>query len=154
MLLLRKKQIGVTLVELIISIVVISVGLTGILIVITRNTRSSADPMVQHQSVAIAEAYLEEALLKDFTDPDGTNVGETRSTFDNVDDYNGLNNVGVIDQTGTAVASLSMYNVTMQTSSATALGTGVTAANTILVTVNVTGPNGATFTLSGYRTLY
>lgn len=145
-------QRGVTLVELIISIVIISVGLAGIIVVINRNVLSSADPMVQHQAVAIAEAYLEEILAKEFNDPDGTNVGETRATFDNVADYNGLPDNVVRDQSGNAIAGLGQYTVTAQVVNQDLSGTG--AANALLVTVTVTGPGNINFVLSGYRTNY
>ena len=53
---------GVTLVELIVSIVIIGASLAGILMVILRNTGASADPMIWHQSVAIAEGPRERAF--------------------------------------------------------------------------------------------
>ena len=56
-------QRGVTLVELVISIVVISIALAGTLAVMRRTTASSADPMIVRQAVGVAEAYLEEILL-------------------------------------------------------------------------------------------
>ena len=60
-----RKQRGVTLIELIIFIVVITVGLLGILSVMNITTRASADPMQRKQSMAFAEAVLEEVLSKD-----------------------------------------------------------------------------------------
>lgn len=59
------RQTGLTLVELIIFIVVISVGIVGILSVMNLTTRASADPMVRKQAMAMAEAVLEEILSKD-----------------------------------------------------------------------------------------
>jgi len=47
------RNAGATLVELVVSIVVISIGLAGILSVMNRNLSSSGDPMVQHQAIAI-----------------------------------------------------------------------------------------------------
>lgn len=147
----RQRNGGATLVELIVSIVIISIGLGGILLVMSKTTSTSADPLIQHQAAAIAEAYLEEILTKEFNDPDGTNVGETRLTFDNVADYNGLIQVPT-DQTNTAIPGLGAYvvNVTVANS---ALG-GIAAANALLVTVTVTGPGGIRYDLSGYRTNY
>ncbi len=56
-------QNGATLIELIITIVVISSALVGILSIINITTRHSADPVVQQQAIAIAESYLEEILF-------------------------------------------------------------------------------------------
>lgn len=140
---------GATLVELVVSIVIISIALAGVLVAMDRNTRASADPMVLDQSVAIAEAYLEEILAKDFVDPDGTNVGETRATYDDVFDYNGLPDTVVRDQNGTAIVPLSAYAVAVQVANNNV--NGLAAA---LVTVTVTPPFGNSLVLSGYRTNY
>lgn len=73
---------GVSLIELVIFIVVVAVGLAGILGVMNLTTRSSADPLVQKQALAIAEAYLEEILAMPFTycDPDDANAATAEST--------------------------------------------------------------------------
>ena len=91
---------GVNLVELLISIVIISIACTGVLLIFAQTVRYSADPMVQTQALAIAEAYLDEILARPLVDPDGTNAGEARATYDNVDDYDGLSDAPPQDQTG------------------------------------------------------
>jgi len=65
-------QQGVSLIELITFIVIISVALAGILLVMSVTTRNSADPLIHKQALAIAEAMLEEVELMPFTycDPD------------------------------------------------------------------------------------
>jgi MSHA pilin protein MshD len=69
---MSRAERGVSLVELIIFIVVVGVAVVGVLAAINLGTRSSADPMVQKQALAIAEALLEEVQLQPFTycDPD------------------------------------------------------------------------------------
>ena len=73
---------GVSLVELIVFIAIISVGVAGILGVMNFTTRASAQPLPQKQALAIAEAYLEEVLAMPFTycDPDDVNAGTAEST--------------------------------------------------------------------------
>jgi MSHA pilin protein MshD len=73
---------GISLVELVVFIAIISVGLAGILGVMSFTTRASADPLAQKQALAIAEAYLEEALAMPFTycDPDDVNAATAQST--------------------------------------------------------------------------
>lgn len=65
----RRGQRGLTLIELIVSIVVISVGLAGVLSVFNLVVRHSADPLLVKQAQAVADSLLEEVLLKDFCDP-------------------------------------------------------------------------------------
>jgi len=65
-----------TLIELVMFIVVVGVGLAGILAVLTVSTKSSADPMIRKNMLAIAEALLEEVRMMPFTycDPDDANA--------------------------------------------------------------------------------
>ena len=69
-------QHGLSLIELIMFIVIVSVGVVGILSVMNLTTRHSADPMIQKQALAIAESLLEEIELQPFTfcDPEDANA--------------------------------------------------------------------------------
>jgi MSHA pilin protein MshD len=109
----KHQQVGATLIELIISIVIISTALAGVLGVVNLTVLHSADPIVQQQAIAIAESYIEEITALPVDDPDGTNTGETRATFDNISDYDGLNDIGVTDQNGNAINNLANYNVSV-----------------------------------------
>ena len=108
--------------------------------------------MLQHQAVAIAESYLEEILLKPFVDPDGIDEGNTRALFDDVDDYNGLNNDGARDQANNLIGGLENYTVNV-----TVVGTvlnDIGAANSKQITVTVDHPVGFNMRLIGFRTNY
>ena len=149
---LRSRTRGVTLVELIVAIVIIGVSLAGVLMVFIRNTSASADPLIWHQATAIAEAYLEEALTKNFT----VGPGNTRPTYDDVLDYN-FTDVGARDQTGGApIAGLERYTVQVQ--AAVEALNNITAASgnavRVQVTVTPTVLPSTTVVISGYRTNY
>ena len=60
-------QRGVTLIELVIFIVVVSIAVAGLLQIFTRTTASSADPQLRKQALAIAEAMLDEIEGARFT---------------------------------------------------------------------------------------
>ena len=150
-----RTQFGTTLVELIITIVVLGIGLSGILLVMNRNIATSSDPLIQHQAIAIAEAYLEEILSKPFVDPDGidTMAAEpTRNLFDDVDDYD-RNIVDGLprDQDGILIAGLGNYNVDVNVAGEN-LGPGAIPA--LRITVSVTTPTGSVVRMSAYRTNY
>ncbi|MDO8264324.1 MAG: prepilin-type N-terminal cleavage/methylation domain-containing protein [Gallionella sp.] len=143
----RSPQRGFTLIELIIFIVVVSVGLVGILKVMDVTVKSSADPMVRKQAMALADSILEEILLKDYQDPDPlVSTGETtRSAMDNVDDYNGKSNALFAD----LPAQLTSYVIGIAVTDGTAT-LGIAARR---VTVTIT--HGAeVITMTGYRTNY
>jgi MSHA pilin protein MshD len=55
---------GFTLIEIIVTIVVLAIAGTTLLSVFTSTARTIADPMIQQQAISIAEAYMEEVLLK------------------------------------------------------------------------------------------
>ena len=148
----RLAQRGFTLIEVIVFIVVVGAGLTGILSVMNTVVKSSADPMVRKQAITIAESLLEEILLKEYGNPSGGYSGTVRAQFDDVGDYAGYTTTGgIVDVTGAAVAGLGSYNiapaVTVVDSSDL---TGIAAKK---VTVSVSGP-GVTISLSGYRSNY
>lgn len=76
------KQRGVTLVELMVFIVIVSVAIAGVLKVLDISGRGSADPLVRKQALAIAESLLLEIEQQPFTfcDPDDANAATATST--------------------------------------------------------------------------
>ena len=68
----RNTEQGLSLIELIIFIVILSVSIAGILLVLNKTIRTSADPAARKQALAIAESLLEEIELMPFTYCDPT----------------------------------------------------------------------------------
>jgi len=154
---LRQGQHGFTLIELIIFIVVVSAGLAGILSVMNTVVKSSADPMVRKQAMALADSILEEILLKSYCDPDtvdtstspatcGANTVESgRNTYDDVDDYNRLTQTAFTD----LPTELSGYVISITVAAPASLS-GVTMKK-----VTVTISRGSeSISMSGYRANY
>ena len=172
-----KPARGLSLIELILFIVVVSAALAGVLSVFLPATSASADPMLQRQALAIAESLLEEVQLMPFTycDPDDANVetaassadcaslvqglgpnsGETRFgpvQFDNVGDYHGYAMSGIVDITNTAIIGLANFSASVAVA-ATALGSLTAGSDDALrITVTVTGPGSTSVVLEGVRT--
>lgn len=151
---------GATLVELVISIVIISISVAAVIGTMSQMIGHSADPMIEAQAVAIAESYLEEITLKSYLDPDSgavcpANEG-SRALFDNLCDYNVLSDNGARDQSNTAIAGLGDYTVAVSVDQSANLGALSGGANVLRVDVRVTYSDAALadFTLSGYRTNY
>jgi MSHA pilin protein MshD len=154
------------------------------LVLYNQVTKSSVDPLVRKQALAIASSLLEEIELRAFTycDPDDANVytataspgggcstdevvgfepGETRyasPTFDNVNDYDGFNmagaNIRSID--GTAINGLAGYAVLVAIVPIAGgeLPDVTTLSDALRITVTVTGPAGVSVSLQGYRLRY
>ncbi len=139
------RQRGFTLIELIIFIVVVGAGLAGILSVMNTVVKSSADPMVRKQAMALADSILEEILQKEYQDPDGVSGETTRATMDDVVDYNGQSNALFTD----LPSNLSSYLIGISVTDGTAT-LGVTAKK---VTVTITHGS-EVVSMIGYRANY
>ena len=148
-----ERQRGVTLVELVVSIVIVAIAAAGVLGVLASTVGGSADPMVRHQAAAVAEAYLEEILLKPFTDPDGVDGEGARMDFDDLDDYDGLADIGARDQFGNPLPGLGSYNIAVSVTPSAALP-GIPAADALRIDVTVIRVPAINYTVSGYRTRF
>ncbi|MEW6765909.1 MAG: prepilin-type N-terminal cleavage/methylation domain-containing protein [Pseudomonadota bacterium] len=142
---------GFTLIELVVTIVVLAIGVTGILAVYIQTVARSADPMLQQQAVLIAEAYMDEILGKAFADPDGSEIGESRSTWDDVDDYAAIVSAAPAAASGTAIADLADYRVTVTVTPEAVGGVAASDARNITVSVTHAQDAGVRADLVGYR---
>ena len=155
---------GVTLVELVISIVIISIAMIGVTSLFVTTTRSSADPMIRAQQLAIAQSYMDEIMMQDYmpgadfsdsgTCSSGSPVDSNRITYNDVDDYNGLSDSAALDQNGCAVTSLSHYSVAVTVALCSSCGTALNTASAKKIVVNVTHDNLGTLAITAYRTNY
>jgi MSHA pilin protein MshD len=157
----KHPQSGISLIELVVFIIIVSVGIVGILSVMNVAVKSSSDPMLRKQSVAMAEAIMDEVLAKDYVNPSG-GYTETDSTncsnrlqYDDVDDYNcfsGTPATAVIAGNSTlgasSISALSGYKATVTVAPAV-----VNSAAMKKITVTVTG-GAETISLYGYKGSY
>ena len=147
-----RKIMGYTLIELVMSMTIISIAILGTLFSINMASLYSGDPMITYQGISIAEAYLTEIGTKSFST--GSCPSGTRSTYTNICQYNGLNQVPT-DQTGTAIAGLGGYTVQVVVDSSTAvLGALTAGTQAVRIDVIVSHSNMDTMTFSAYRTNY
>lgn len=156
------RQRGLSLIELVVFIVVVAIGLTGIMSVLILTSEKSSDPMVRKQGIAVAEAMLEEVLLKSFAGACPplpltctVNLPADRPNYAAVTHYDSWNQPGVnslADPTGPYIYGLGNYTVTVAVASTTDL-TGIGSADAKKIRVTVIG-SGETFILEGYRTNY
>ena len=147
---MNTRQRGFSFVELVISIVLLSLAVTGVLLAYTNTVVGSADPLIRQQAVAVAESYLEEILSKPFDDPDGADGEASRASYDDVDDYAGLSQQPQLPD-GTTLG-LAAYTVSVNLSATSLNGVPTTASWRVDVTVTHSG--GESITLTGYRTDY
>lgn len=152
-----RRQRGVTFIELVAAIVIIAVASLGLTLAVGGAVGRSADPMIEVQATAIARAYLEEAALAGFCDPEYDPDGDpatgcrqecvaspcasgcggasfaaegNRARYDDVCDYDGLADDGARDRRGIALPELAAYEVRVGVrDSGVALGTPALASD-------------------------
>jgi MSHA pilin protein MshD len=125
------RQRGISLIELIMFIVIVSIALAGILLGINQITGHSADTMLRKQALTAAESLLEEIEAQ---------------TFLNIQtQVNSVNGMSIPELTG--------YNVTASLDNTSGWG-GITGASAVIITVTVTDPAGNPIVATGYRTAY
>ncbi|MEE9413328.1 MAG: prepilin-type N-terminal cleavage/methylation domain-containing protein [Methylococcales bacterium] len=150
-------QQGLTLIELIISITILSISLTAIISVFANSSTNSATPMAREQALFIATAYMEEIMLQAYSDPSSeTGTCEegagNRSLFDDVNDYDCVNDTsGAVDQNGNLISGLGAYNIDVDVTVDTLNGA---VAQRIDVTVTRDGLDSINNRLTAYRTIY
>ena len=139
----KRNEQGFTLIELVVSMVVISIAMTGVLMVMNFTTRNSGNPIVRQQALMIAEAYMEEITLKPFLDPqtwDPCPAPESeRRLYDNVCDYAGVFDQGAKDPDGNDIEGLGHYNVRVNIENAE-IGPEGKSIGGLRIGVNVSGP--------------
>ncbi len=160
---------GVTLVEMVMTIVILSIALVATIMVISSSVNRSANPLIQHKSVLLAQAYFDEILTKRFAEQTpvggvpaattgvcttGVDPGESRDLFDDVDDYDLLNEMPPKLQTNVNLNDYSEYRVQVMVACA---GTSLGLANNHdakIITVTIDPPEVSTMTFTAYRANY
>ncbi|MFT6915234.1 MAG: MSHA pilin protein MshD [Motiliproteus sp.] len=131
---------GFTLVELIITIVILSISMLGMAYSLQFNVSHSGDSLWQTKTVALVQAYSDEILSKryDHNTPlgglpacdspsaepcsntlgpeSGEQRGDGNNTYSDVDDYHGLNEMPPLDAMGVIRSGYEGYRVKVSVS--------------------------------------
>ncbi|QSP96035.1 prepilin-type N-terminal cleavage/methylation domain-containing protein [Marinobacter salinisoli] len=159
---MRRAQ-GATLVELVITIVIISIAIAGVVGAFSLISGRSADPLNETRAVALAQLYMDEILMRKYDEQTpqggvprysgacsiGVDGAETRPTFDDVDDYHGLNDA----PPASALSNLTGYNGFAVQVSVSCAGAevGLPASQAKRIDLVVTAPDNRDFVFSAYK---
>ncbi len=165
---------GFTLVEMIVTILIIAIASVGITSSLSFALAHQSDGIWRTKAVALAQAYAEEIMARRFDEntPNGGlpacstatvncstsanfDDGETRPEFDDVDDYDGLNDLPPVDAQGNVRTGYNNYRVQVAVAyptgaQMTAFGLS-TATDAKIVTLSVTAPGQAPMAFSLLR---
>ena len=159
---------GATLVELVITIVIISVAIAGVVGAFSLIAGRSADPLNQTRAVALSQLYMDEILARKFAEGSptgggevgsaesdcgniGSDVTESRETYDDVDDYDELNDASPQNSEEDPLSGYSGFLVSVAVACA---GTEVGFAGNYQakrIDITITDPSGNDYLFSAYR---
>jgi MSHA pilin protein MshD len=163
---------GATLVELVITIVLMSIVLVAIASTLSFSSSRSADLLYQVKLVELGQAYLEEILTKRFDEnsplggvpacaPTTTACGvigpdgEGRSQFDDVDDYHLLDESPPLDPDGIVRQNYVGYRVVADVAYITEAQRVALALDAVtdakLIVVTISPPTGSALVFSAYK---
>lgn len=161
---INSKQSGVTLVELVMAIVIIGISMATLLGFFAKNVGSSADGIGQTRQMALAELYLDEVLSKKFDHATGnggfpvyngcriSNDGESRADYNDVDDFNGLNETPqFIDSALAAIYSQYSVSITVSCNTNHLLSN---KGQVKRITITVNAPNNSPYKVSVFKGNY
>jgi len=166
-----KKMKGFSLVEIVITIVIVSIIVSGMAAMFAQNIGNSHRPYLRQRALAVANAFMEEISRKRWDEnspigggcvntgvvcpagpaPAGMGTEEVaRANYDDVDDYAAINNqTPPQDSVGVAMPGYTGFSVDVTITQPA--WNGVPAADVKLITVVVTSNSGEAITLQAYR---
>jgi MSHA pilin protein MshD len=153
---------GFSLIELVITIVIIGIALSALSGSLFSAVGRNADPLWQSKATHLSQAYLDEILAMRYQENSalgggsvgtctigGADAGETsRSLYDDVDDYNGLTeNADFLDTSTTS--NYSGYTVSINVECKD--HTYVDSNSSKLISIIITSPTNQTLAFSAFR---
>ncbi|MFC4258395.1 prepilin-type N-terminal cleavage/methylation domain-containing protein [Marinobacter lacisalsi] len=161
---------GATLVELVMTIVIISVAIAGVVGAFSLIAGRSADPLNQTRAVALAQRYMDEILARPFDEaaPAGQRYGggcrktvdssRDRDSYRDVDDFDAITGETPSEywvSSGGAVDGYEQFSVTVNVDCvadpSAELGASVEAKR---VEILIDDPSGNRYVFSAYRVNY
>lgn len=159
---LGHRQKGVTLIELVITIVIVGVAVAGVIGSYSLVVGRSANTLYQSRTTAIGQAYLDEILARRFgpgagaggTPPasspcnDSSGGGGSRAQYQSVNAYDGLVNQPLELVSGDFGSTYDDYRVSVSVTCDDSVGVGEDAKR---IDVTVDPPQGPTMVFTAYR---
>ncbi|MET1255696.1 type IV pilus modification PilV family protein [Aliikangiella maris] len=165
----KYKQSGYSLIELIITIVLTSITMVIFYAIYAQSQLRSVSPVIQVKAAQLAQAYLEEISLKKFDhfSPAGNaspcnspsapscssslgNEGESRAQFNDIDDYEGLNESPPRDALGNIRAGFNGFAVSISVSYA-GNDFGLSVQDIKRIQLTVTSPEKDQYVFADYK---
>ena len=159
-----KHRRGFSLIEALISLLIVGTLLAASGAAISTAARSSTSQQEMLRGESLARQLLAEIVQKKYQQPSaitltlGPETGETRATFNDVDDYAGYSETPPADSSGAAIAGYTGWtrSVEVKWADPSTLAAAALQAETNVkrIIVTVTAPSGRSWSVSAIRTSY
>lgn len=149
----NRTRPGFSLIEATLSTVVVGVMLAAAMQVLGASVRTRESGREQARATLIARRVLEEIMQKRYVDPD-SDSGETRLTFDDVDDYNGWTQSPPTEIDGSTLVGCAGWTVSVVVAYADPLNpaqNGTSSSGVKRIAVTAKTRSGVSVTLTGLR---
>jgi MSHA pilin protein MshD len=165
------------MIETVIFIIVLGVAVSSVAMLFSQNVMYSHEPLIRQKAVALLNAYMDEVVHKRWNENSpvgggcvqtagscatglaavaiGLDAGEVagvRSNYDDIDDYNGLNDAPPEDANNVAMPGYAGFSVSVAVTQPASSWNSVPVADTRRIQVSVTSTAGETLELTAYRT--
>lgn len=162
---MKRALKGFTLVEMVMTIVIISIALVASLQAFSTISGRSADGMVQTRTLDLAQLYLDEILNHRFDEDTGTfgiptytgacritDDGEAREDYDDVDDFNDVSNEIPSFIDSSIASEYNGFRVSISVSCANSIG--INSGGAKLIQISISNPIGQTSVFAAYKGNY
>nr|WP_227508309.1 type II secretion system protein [Marinobacter sp. P4B1] len=165
----KPRQQGATLVELVMTIVIIGVAIAGVVGAFSLITGRSADPLNQTRAVALAQLYMDEILARNYDESSKVGGGKVsssqvdcepaetssqpRADYEDVNDYHAITNAIPEDGEGNPLPGYGNFRISITVACA---GNDISEmplanADAKRIDITITDPSNATYQFSAYR---
>ncbi|SFR85053.1 MSHA pilin protein MshD [Marinobacter daqiaonensis] len=157
------SQQGATLVELVITIVIISVAIAGVVGAFALISGRSADPLNQTRAVALSQLYMDEILSRRYdesTPPGGvpkqsgcsiTTEESQREDYDDVDDYNAIDSAAPANADGDSLGPAYSSFVVSVTVTCAGSELGLPNEEAKRIDITIVDPSSQDYLFTAYR---
>jgi len=178
---MRAHENGFTLIELIIGIVIFAIALTIIVGLIAPQARQSAEPLIQLKASELGQSLMNEILSKSFDEHSdrappfrrcsettlgaqpctdindfGLDGTETRTSYDDVDDYIALPGQAITNALGEELIEYQKFSLEVQVEYDSDYNASTTDGDVLAkrITVTVISPLGERYGFTSYKANY
>ncbi|MCW5619969.1 MAG: hypothetical protein KIS79_02540 [Burkholderiales bacterium] len=145
---------GLTLIETIVFILVVSIASLGVLAAVNVTLLHGSDPLVRKQALTIAESLLEEMQRMPLPGCDADDGGLAGAGWTTDDSTPCAADVAALSGRRDVTAAHAGYHASVRVEPTPLGNAAFSVPDALLITVSVTGPGNEAVRLQGYRTRY